>query len=117
MPNTTLLHLPGCRIDSVTENESGLRIVAHTARKHGHCPNCGFSSCHIYSYYTRSIDDLPLCEKAVCLRLRIKRFRCLASECRRRTFTEAIPGYLLAYARRTPRLTQALWHIGQVAEG
>ncbi len=51
------------------------------------------------------------------LRLRIKRFRCLFPECRRRTFTEAIPGFLVAYARRTARVTLALWHIGQVAGG
>ena len=117
MPNAVPLYLPSCHIDSVTEDENVLWIVAHTTSSRCNCPNCGSRSYHVHSYYTRSMNDLPLFEKTVRLRLRIKRFRCLASGCRRRTFTEVIPGYLLAYARRTPRLTRALWHIGQVAGG
>ena len=117
MPYTPPLHLLGCRIDQVTEDEGVLRVAAHTMTKHGNCPNCGSKSRSIHSYYTRSISDLPVSERTVHLHLRIKRFRCLASDCRRRTFTEAIPGCLLAYARRTPRLTHALWRIGQVAGG
>ena len=95
--------LPGCRVDSVADDESALWIVAHTPNKSGICPNCRPRSVSIHSYYTRSIDDLPLSDRSVQLRLRIKRFRCLFLDCSRRKFTDAIPGGLVAYARRTPR--------------
>jgi transposase len=117
MSNIIHVCLPGCRVDSVTEDEDALWLVAHTTSKCGICPNCRHRSVNIHSYYTRSINDLPFSDRSVQVRLRIKRFRCLFPECRRRTFTEAIPGFLVAYARRTPRVTLALWHIGQVAGG
>lgn len=115
MANTIHLHLPGCRVDSIESCGGELRISAHTKSKHSNCPKCGHRSWSVHSYYTRSINDLPLSEKVVRLRLRIKRFRCLTSDCRRCTFTESIPGCIVAYARRTPRLTHELWHVGQVA--
>lgn len=56
-------------------------------------------------------------EQAVLLRIRTKRFRCCNPDCSKSTFVEEIPGVLVKYARQTPRLRQALWHIGQVAGG
>ena len=117
MSNIIHLCLPDCRIDSVLDDKGVVRVMAHTTSKSGICPNCRHRSISVHSYYTRSIHDLPLGDRSVQVRLRIKRFRCLSLACRRRTFTEATPGWLVAYARRTPRLTHALWHIGQVAGG
>lgn len=56
-------------------------------------------------------------EQAVLLTIRTKRFRCRNPDCPKVTFVEEIPGVLVKNARRTPRLSTVLWHIGQVAGG
>lgn len=56
-------------------------------------------------------------EWAVMLCLKLKRFRCQNSSCGKPTFVEALPDLFLPRAQRSQRLTDALWHIGQIAGG
>jgi hypothetical protein len=48
----------------------------------------------------------------VYLELTVRRFRCLNSECPKKTFAERFPEWLPTYARRTTRLTQVLRQVG-----
>ena len=63
------------------------------------------------------MKDLPVGEQAVWLTIRTKRFRCRNPDCPKVTFVEEVPGVLVKHARRTPRLSTVLWHIGQAAGG
>lgn len=63
------------------------------------------------------MKDLPVGEQPVMLVIRTKRFRCRNPDCPKITFVEEVSGILAKHARRTDRLSNTLWHIGQVAGG
>lgn len=108
---------PNCQIEGVEQTGSRLHITACTTNAESGCPVCAVASSSIHSYHLRQLKDLPVGEQAVLLSIRTKRFRCRNPDCPKGTFVEEIPGVLVKYARQTPRLRKALWHIGQVAGG
>jgi transposase len=65
------------------------------------CPKCQVVSTKIHRHYTRIVADLPWAELAIRFLLRVRRFFCHNSRCKRVTFAErlgeAIPrtGYFL----------------------
>ena len=69
------------------------------------------TSTRIHSYHQRRPQDLPISERSVRLVLVVKRFRCLNSDCTKRTFVERVPGLIPVYAHRTCRMTDALREI------
>jgi transposase len=72
------------------------------------CPVCASPSTRVHDSYVRKPADLPCLEYAVRLRLRVRRFLCQNSQCECKTFAEAFPGLVLAYARRSIRQTHLL---------
>lgn len=72
------------------------------------CPNCQQVSTHSHGWYPRCPQDLPCIGAGVYLELIVRRFRCLNSECPKKTFAERFPDWLPTYARRTTRLTEVL---------
>jgi transposase len=54
--------------------------------------------------------DLAWGERAVCLFVQVRRFRCLALTCPRRIFAERLPVLTKPYARRTTRLADTQAH-------
>lgn len=111
------LKIPGCIVTSVHHTSNGVQIHAESLSKCGHCPSCGTNTQRIHSYYERQLLDLPLGEQGVKLRIRVKRFRCQQTICKRRTFAETIPNIAERYAQQTNRLANVLWHVGQVIGG
>src|SRR5664279_1126375 len=111
------LAAPNCQGDGVEQDANVLWVTAHSTTKQGRCPVCAGNSSSIHSYHVRILKDLPVGESSVTLKLRTKRFRCRNPDCPQATFVETIPAVLVKHARRTPRLTTALWHIGQVTGG
>ncbi|MFZ0258261.1 MAG: ISL3 family transposase [Gammaproteobacteria bacterium] len=109
--------LPGCEIDSVRVGDCKLIIAAHPIKEAAVCPECALSSQRVHSYYVRKPRDLPIAGLVVRLSLRVRRFRCLNSACKKRTFAENLPEFLAPHAQRTNRLTAALYHIGQSLGG
>ena len=109
--------LPGCEIDSVRVGDWKLIIAAHPIKEVAVCPECALSSQRVHSYYVRKPRDLPIAGLVVRLSLRVRRFRCLNSACKKCTFAEDLPELLAPHAQRTNRLTAALYHIGQSLGG
>jgi transposase len=99
--------LPGCRLDSVQADPSRLVVGASSKARDAVCPACGHRSRRVHGLYTRSPSDLPVSDRAVGLRLRVRRFRCLNAECPRQTFAEPFPNLVARHARRTDRLATA----------
>ena len=56
-------------------------------------------------------------EAGLRLEIRVRRFRCTSSACKRKTFAQGFQQLTTRYARRTKRLETLIWHIGQVAGG
>ena len=106
-----------CQIEGVEQTGGTLRITVCTISTESCCPVCASASSSVHSYHLRQLKDLPVGEQAVLLGIRTKRFRCRNPDCPKTTFVEEIPGILVKYARRTPRLSIVLWHIGQVVGG
>jgi transposase len=104
--------LPGCTVDQIEHGEQGLIIWAHVSSSMAICPTCEQQSMRVHSSYVRSPHDLPLGEQAVCLRLRVRRFRCSNRACSRQTFAEGLPKLVPRYAQRTTRLTRTLRKVG-----
>jgi transposase len=96
-----------CEIDDVDIGDSMVIIQAHTRTSDGFCPLCLRRSTRIHSYHTRTIQDLPISEYSVCLKLRVRRFRCEYRRCQRQTFAEQLPELVASHAQRTRRLTEA----------
>ena len=72
------------------------------------CPACGTSSRGVHSRYVRRLADLPWNGVPVVIRLCTRRFFCVESSCRRKVFTEPLPGTAARYGRRSCRSSEAL---------
>ena len=99
-----------CEVDGAEMDSGVVTIQAHVRTLDGVCPLCLCRSVRIHSYYTRTIRDLPVSEYSVCLKLRVRRFRCENGRCQRQTFTEQLPDLAASKAPRTPRLAEAQNH-------
>ena len=108
--------LAGFEVQHVVKGESILTITARALTKTGTCPCCGEETSHIHSYYHRHPQDLPISGLRVQLILRVRRFRCLNSQCPRQTFAERSLE-LPVSARQTSRLGTILESIAVVLSG
>jgi transposase len=90
-----------------------LAITAPTAA----CPLCGADTRRVHSRYTRRLDDLPCLGRCVRLRIAVRRFVCVRSDCPRRIFAERLPGFAAPRARTTDRLRQTRTDIGSSLGG
>ena len=106
----------GFEVQHIAKVESLLTITARALTKMGACPSCGEETSHIHSYYQRHPQDLPISGLQVQLVLRVRRFRCLNSQCPRQTFAERLPE-LPVSARQTGRLGTILESIAVVLSG
>ncbi len=107
LPDASCLQLVRLEADE----QSLLAIVATTSPA-AHCPLCQCRSESVHSRYTRVVADLPWAGWGVRLELHVRRFFCQNPECKRRIFTERLPGVIAPYARRTTRLADLLTLIG-----
>jgi transposase len=100
--------LPGFEVTEVISTKERLIICATSQSVQAECPACHEDSQRVHSYYQRSPRDLPVSSQAVQLQLRVRRFRCLNTQCSKQTFAEPLPDLIAPIARRTNRLTALL---------
>ncbi len=81
------------------------------------CPLCGQPSSRVHSSYDRKPSDLAVVGHRMHLYLSVRRFFCDNPSCERMTFAERLPGLLKPFARRTNRLSETLYGIGQALGG
>lgn len=87
-------------------------VAVHTTASEAICPGCQNGARRVHSRYQRTLADLPLAHIPVQLHLHVRRFFCDNTNCRRKTFSELVPGLMLPYARRTTRLFDEQRHLG-----
>ncbi|MDQ2998246.1 MAG: ISL3 family transposase, partial [Chloroflexota bacterium] len=99
IPVGTLLHVTAATItpDQVTVD------LAATAPAMP-CPRCQAPATRLHSRYQRTLADLPVLQRQVCLLLHVRRFFCDNATCPQRTFCERLPDLVAVSARRTTRL-------------
>jgi zinc-finger of transposase IS204/IS1001/IS1096/IS1165 len=104
--------LAGVRVDRVWREGTTLHFAVAATRHVARCPLCRHRSTRIHSRYTRLLTDLPLAGDGVVIHLQVRRFVCEVRRCRRRIFTERLPGLVVPSARRTTRLTSQVLATG-----
>lgn len=85
-----------------------IEVELRTSRSFSCCPVCGTASRRVHSRYLRRLGDLPWEGIPVSILLQTRKFFCVVETCRRRIFTEPLPGTVLRYSRRTLRSSEAL---------
>jgi transposase len=107
--------LPGCpglRLDDLfLTPTTAVALLASTAAS-APCPRCGTPSDRVHSHYRRTVADLPCHDRAIALRLVVRRFRCINPACPQAIFCQRLPELLDAHAHATGRLTDAHRAIG-----
>src|SRR5688500_11914097 len=95
------------------------RIVIHAGSitQRAVCPRCQTDSTHRHSRYWREVQDLPLGERTVTLRLHLNRYRCRQSTCSQQTFREQHPNVVIKWGRSTVRHTTAIQAVGLALGG
>ena len=78
---------------------------------------CGTNSWRVHSRYQRRLADAAAGGRPVVIRLTVRRFFCLSSECAKVTFAEQVPGLTVRHGRRSPLCARGLEAIGLAAGG
>jgi len=88
------------------EDAGGIIVVqARTRSRAVACPRCGTQTGRVHGYHERTAADVPRDGRRVLVKVRARRMRCPAVDCKVRTFREQVPGVLERYQRRISRLT------------
>src|SRR5215207_6584205 len=94
-------HLADLRLEQVALDGETVTFHLAATTRFARCPLCTRRSKRVQSVYYRTVADLPLAGRQLCLRLRVRRFRCSAPHCLRAIFAERFPKLVAAYGRRT----------------
>ncbi|GAB3004534.1 hypothetical protein GCM10023080_082720 [Streptomyces pseudoechinosporeus] len=92
-------------IEEVVDEGKEILVRARTPEDSVPCPSCGALSGRVHGYHRRTVADVPVDERRVVVRVRVRRLVCPTRGCRH-TFREQVPGLLERYQRRTARLTR-----------
>lgn len=92
-------------IEDVADESERIVVQAGTPPDTAFCPVCGASSERVHGYHWRTVADVPIDERRVVVRVRVRRLVCPTRGCRH-TFREQVLGVLDRYQRRTARLTR-----------
>ena len=104
-------------IERVEQASGGVRIRARPKASSATCRTCGERSTKVHSQYERRLADAAIGGRPAEIRLRVRRFFCLAEDCQAVTFAEQVEGLTSPYARRTPLLRAMLESIGLALAG
>lgn len=85
-----------------------ITLYFETSRDKYRCPCCGEETGRHTTYFTRTIQDLPIIEKALYLNIRLKKFSCSNDMCSKKIFCESIDELVSYKGRRTNRLNDMM---------
>jgi transposase len=105
---TLLPSLSEVKLVCLRPKDGAIQMELQACRSFACCPLCGTSSHRVHSRYSRCLGDLPWERLPVRILLSTRKFFCTSAVCKRRIFTEPLPGVARRYARRTLRATEAL---------
>lgn len=96
---------PEClNITNIIETEREI-VIFLKSKKHSHfCPECGEEMTVYHGTYERMVQDLPIFQKSVKLRIKAYEYNCVNKGCDISTFTEDYGGFVGKSERMTSRL-------------
>nr|MDZ8016456.1 transposase family protein [Nostoc sp. ZfuVER08] len=109
LPDSSNLRLENCQLDKI---KTQINLIVSAISRVVNCPVCNQPTQKIHSRYERLLADLPWADYSITLQLRVRKFFCINSLCKRRIFTERLTNVTAPWARRTLRLAQRLSVIG-----
>lgn len=112
----TTLVPAGFRPVDIRNDVDCLEMVLLSVSRSRRCPLCGAVSQSVHSRYVRKLSNLPAAGLCVRLLLEARRFRCRASSCPRRVFTERFD-LTEPRSRRTARLNVLVYHLALALGG
>jgi transposase len=89
-------------------DEDSIIFSLEPIKESSRCPECGKTAHRVHSVYIRTINDLPVFNYKVRLKVRARRFFCDNITCQRKIFAERLQGLPGRYSRKTTRLAEAL---------
>ena len=92
-------------IEDVEDAGDVICVRARTRDAAVACPGCATETARVHEYRERTAADVPVDGRRVLVRVRVRRMRCPALDCKVQTFREQVPGVLDRYQRRISRLT------------
>ena len=92
-------------IEDVEDAGEVICVRARTREAAVTCPGCDAETARVHEYHERTAADVPVDGRRVLVRVRVRRMRCQALDCKVQTFREQVPGVLDRYQRRISRLT------------
>jgi len=97
------------------------KVILHfsTERKYSICPNCGIKSINLATYYTRTIQDLPILDRSTYVKIKLRKISCDNADCKVKYFNETLNEYVSEKKRYSNRLIDLLMKISltETAEG
>ena len=94
-----------------------VQMELRACQPHPVCPCCGMASRRVHSRYMRQILDLPWQGLPVRILLQTRKFFCVNERCKRKIFTERLPGTVDRYARRSSRSSESLRWLSRALGG
>jgi transposase len=104
-------------IEDVADAGDEIAVRARTRAGAVACPGCGAETARVHGYHERTAAGVPVDGRRVVVRVRVRRMRCLALDCKVQTFREQVPGVLERYQRRISRLTAQLSAVARELAG
>lgn len=89
-------------------DETAIQISLIATQTVGRCPVCQIPANKVHSFYQRTLTDLPICGRAVSLRIHLRKFFCRNDQCDRKIFAQTASAHFCPYARRLNRAQQPL---------
>ncbi len=114
LPDKTNLQLETWYLD---EAQASFKLILSSMQALVKCPVCDKQTHRIHSRYERTLTDLPWADYNITLQLRVRKFFCINTLCKRRIFTERLASVTAPWARRTLRLAQRLTNMGLALGG
>ncbi len=98
----------GLSVLVIEDVEDAGEVIVVRARTRGGavaCPGCGTETSRVHGYHERVPADVPVDGRRVLVKVRVRRMRCPALDCKTQTFRGQVSGVLERYQRRISRLT------------
>ncbi|MEA5568580.1 ISL3 family transposase [Anabaena sp. UHCC 0399] len=105
LPDSANLKLENCILDEI---KTQINVIVSAITRVVNCPVCNQPTHKIHSRYERKLADLPWADYSITLQLRVRKFFCINTLCKRRIFAERLTNVTAPWARRTLRLAQRL---------
>jgi transposase len=105
LPDASNLKLENCLLNEI---KTQITLIVSAISRVVNCPVCNQPTHKIHSRYERKLADLPWADYSITLQLRVRKFFCINTLCKRRIFTERLTNVTAPWARKTLRLAQRL---------